>query len=281
MAIKKYYQLVKPGIVYGNSLTSVAGYLFASRLHFNWFLFVARIIGYALVIAAAGVINNLYDRDIDQQMARTKNRPSVNGDIDDTHGFIYGLILLIIGIVILILWTTSLCVLIASIGFIVYVSAYTISKRYTHYSTIIGSIAGATPIVGGYVAFSGHLTVAALILGLMMFIWQIPHFYAIAIFRKDDYAKAKVPVLSIVHGNKVTSLLMLIFSVLYLVASLSLYFQSKLSVFYLIIMSLIGLLWIVVNIRGVLIKAKLKWSRQSFFVSLIVVMVMSLMVALR
>jgi len=281
VAAKNYYQLAKPGIVYGNSITSIAGYLFASRLHFSWLLFIARIIGYALVIAAAGVVNNLYDRDIDQHMARTKERPSVTGSISTFNGFIYSLVLLIIGIAILIVWTTPLCVVIASIGYIVYVSAYTISKRFTHFSTIIGAIAGATPIVGGYVAFSGRLTTAAFILGIMMFIWQMPHFYAISLFRKDEYAKAKVPVLPIVHGDKVTTVSMLAFSLLFLIASIGLYFQSKLSIFYLIVMSLIGVVWIVVNLKGLFVKSKLAWSRQSFFVSLLVMMIMSLMVAIR
>jgi len=279
--VRAYYNLAKPGIVYGNLVTAVAGYLMASRLKLTIISFVSMFVGYALVIGSAGVFNNLYDKDIDTKMDRTKKRPSVTGEISLMNSVIYGLALLLIGLVVLALGTNLISLSIAMIGFIVYVSAYTYSKRKTHYSTLIGSISGATPIVGGYVAFSGHFTLIAGLLGLMMLLWQMPHFYAIAIYRYKDYRQAKIPTLPIVAGRKTTNYMMVFYTTLFIIASLALYHYAHLSLFYLVVVLASSLFWLGFNIRGLFIGSIKSWARKSFFMSLVVVVLMALMVALR
>ena len=214
--IRAFYEITKPGIIYGNLLTSIAGYFLASDLKINFGTFFGAVIGFGLVIAAACTFNNLADKDIDKRMARTKHRPSVTGQITFRTGIIYGSILLAVGLALLIWLTNLLAVYAALLGFLVYLGAYTYAKRKTSLATLIGSISGATPIVGGYVAYAGHFNMTALIIGLMMLVWQMPHFYAIAIYREKDYKKAKIPVLPATKGYRIAEFWMALFSFLFM-----------------------------------------------------------------
>jgi len=278
---RAYYRLAKPGIIYGNLLTACAGYLMASRLRPEWKSFIAMAIGLSLVIGSACVLNNLYDRDIDKLMARTKNRPSVSGEVSMANGLIYAIAMAVIGFGLLIVLVNNLTAVVAAVGFVVYVVLYSYSKRKTHYATLIGSISGAAPIVGGYVAFSGAMNSSAWILGLLMVVWQMPHFYAIAIFRSKDYKAAKVPVLSVVHGDKITSYFMIAYSLLFVALTVLLYRQANLGLTYLIVMLIVSLGWLVVNIYGLFVSSYKLWARKSFLTSLIVLLIMSVMVAIR
>ncbi len=275
------YQLAKPGIIYGNLLTAIAGYLMASHLSINWSSFIGMVIGYSFVVGSACVFNNLYDRDIDRIMKRTSKRPSVQGDISLKEGLIFGTAILIIGLISLILFTTLLSFIIASIGFLIYVPIYTYLKRKTHLATLVGALSGAMPILGGYLAYSARFTIGSLLIFLMMFFWQMPHFYAIAIFRLKDYQKAKVPVLPVVKTIDLTTYMMIGFSLLFLISVVLLYINSNFSLFYLIILGFSALAWLVINILGLFVKIKSKWARQSFFASLAVVLIMSIMIANR
>lgn len=278
--LKAYFQITKPGIILGNLLTTIAGYLFASGVHLKLASFIGILIGTYLVIAAACTFNNLADRKIDRQMERTAKRPSVTGAISLKAGLIYGSFLTIAGIIFLLILTNLLTVLIALVGFIVYVSAYTYSKRKTHLATLIGSISGATPIVGGCTAFSNHLGMAGLIIGLMMVVWQMPHFYAIAIFREKEYAQAKIPVLPITSGHQTTVRQMIFYSGLFLLLALSLYGFAPVGLAYLLVMGIVCLAWFGFNCRGLFLSKLTKWARQDFRYSLIVLLIMSLMLAL-
>lgn len=279
--VGSYYQLAKPGIIYGNLLTAIAGYLMASHLSIVWSSFIGTVIGYSFVVGSACVFNNLYDRDIDKLMNRTSKRPSVEGSISLYAGLTFGTLILIIGLISLVLFTTLLSFMIACIGFIIYIPIYTYLKRKTHLATIVGALSGAMPILGGYLAYSANFTVGSLLIFLMMFFWQMPHFYAIAIFRLKDYQKAKVPVLPLVKTVHLTTYMMIVFSMLFFVTVVLLYINSSFSLLYLIILGFSSLIWLFINVLGLFVKEKFKWARQSFFVSLAVVLIMSLMIANR
>ncbi len=279
--LNDYYTLAKPGMVYGNLLTAVAGYLFASRLSLNWAVFLAMCAGTTLIMGSACSLNNLFDRDIDVIMERTSKRPSANRTIPFLSGIIFAIILGVLGIALLALFVNWLCVAIGLIGFIDYALIYTYFKRKTYHSTLIGSIAGAMPIVGGYVAYAGHLDGASLIVGLMMLLWQMPHFYAIALFRESDYRKAKIPLLPIVKGYAATTNAMAVYNLLFSVAVISLYFYSKLSVIYVIVLGIASLAWLIYNFKGRKLNFLKTWARKSFVYSLLVVVLMSVMLALR
>ena len=182
MMLKRYYRLTKPGIVYGNSLAALGGFLLAAHGQVELARLAAAIIGLALIIASACVFNNFIDRDIDQLMARTKRRALATGRISGRAALIYGTLLGAAGAALLGLFTNLLTLALALTGWILYVVVYTYFKRHTVYGTQIGSLSGAVPPVVGYAAVTGRLDLAALLLFGVMVIWQMPHFYAIAIY---------------------------------------------------------------------------------------------------
>lgn len=280
MRLAKYYHLVKPGIVYGNLITAIAGYLLASDLRIYPVAFAMMAIGTALVMASACVINNLADRDIDSKMERTKKRPSASRDVSLTSGVIYAIALAIIGFALIVVFVNKFCAVVGFIGFIDYAWLYTYLKRRTYHATLIGSLAGAAPIVGGYVAYADHFSTAALIIGVMMLVWQMPHFYAIALYREKDYREADIPVMPVVLGRGNTARWMVFYSLIFLLASMALYFNGPAGIVYLIVMGLVALIWLGYNLGG-LKGATMLWARKSFFLSLAVMVIMSVMVALR
>lgn len=269
-----YYQLAKPGIIYGNLFTAIAGYLLACQLRVGIISLIGTILGYGMVIGGAGVFNNLYDRDIDCLMERTKGRPSVTGTILFDRGLGYGFLLVASGLLTLLVLTNLLTSLLALIGLVVYFPIYTWLKRYSPWATLVGALAGAVPIMGGYIAYSDRLSPVVLILGLMMLAWQMTHFYAIALYREEDYRQALVPVLPIVRGVLRTWGSMVAFNIVFLIASLYLVKYLSHAGVYLIIMAVSSGIWLAFNIVG-LFKRQLLWARQSFVMSLILVIVMS------
>jgi protoheme IX farnesyltransferase len=279
--IKPYFKLAKPGMVLGNLLPAVAGYLLASDLKIKLLSFIALLIGTALIMGAACSVNNLIDRDIDSKMDRTKNRPSVKGQVDLTNSIIYVGILMVIGFGSLLLWVNILCAVIGAIGFIDYAFIYTLLKRRTHHATLVGSIAGAMPVVGAYAAYSDRINLVAITVGLMMLLWQMPHFYAIALYRGNDYRSSNVPVLPLVKGHEYTVRAMVLYSLLFFISVIMLYFVAKLNLAYLVVMGLAVAGWSLFNLHGLKLNQLEVWAKRSFIYSLIVMITMSLMVAVR
>jgi len=220
--IKDYYSLTKPGIIFGNAIPAVAGFFLASKGHPNAGLFIAMLVGISFVIASACVFNNYIDRDIDKFMARTKKRALPTGIISGRNALLYAIVLGVIGFSLLLFYTNLLTTFVGFVGFFVYIVLYGISKRRSVYGTIVGSIAGAVPPVVGYVAVTNNFDMGALLLFLILVIWQMPHFYAIAIFREDDYAAASIPVLPIKQGIKATKIHMVLYIAAFLIATVML-----------------------------------------------------------
>jgi len=190
-----YYQLTKPGIVYGNALTALAGFFFATGPSIDWEIFSAMLAGLSLVIASACALNNYFDRDIDERMERTKGRGLPSGAIPPENAILFSALLGALGLALLFAFTNLLALLVAALGWIVYILAYTPLKRIHPYALFVGAIAGATPPVVGYAAAAHTLDTTALALFAFLFVWQIPHFIAIAVYRYDEYANAGVPLL--------------------------------------------------------------------------------------
>jgi protoheme IX farnesyltransferase len=192
--IKSYYRLTKPRMVFTNVLVAAAAFVFASHDALNWQIFFIMILGLTLVVASACVLNNYADRDIDAKMERTKNRALAAGLLPPSHALLFGCVLLLLGV--LVLLTTNLLALGAAlVGFIVYVFIYTPLKPRSGYALYAGAIAGATPPLVGYAAAAHMLDYYALAFFLFLFLWQIPHFLAIARYRYDEYHNAGIPLL--------------------------------------------------------------------------------------
>src|SRR6185369_13451679 len=195
--LKSYYHLTKPGIIYGNIIVAAAAFVYACHKTgegtLDWSLGLWMLLGLSCVIASACVFNNYQDRHLDALMERTKRRALVNGIISNRNALIFGAVLLAVGLKVLLLFTNVLAFEVALAGFAVYVFMYSPLKPLTPYALFVGAVAGATPPVVGYVSVTGSLDLTAWLLFIFLFVWQLPHFLAIAVYRNDEYASARVP----------------------------------------------------------------------------------------
>lgn len=285
--VKQYYSLTKPHVTYGNVLTTVAGFLFAAGYfhHFRIWVFLATIAGTTLVIASACVLNNFLDQDIDRIMERTKTRAVASGEISGKNAVIFSITLGIIGMLMLILWVNWLVVTIGVVGYVTYVWLYgALSKRRSIHGTLVGSISGAMPILAGYTAVSGRIDTAAILAFLMLFFWQFPEFYSIAIYRKNEYKAAKVPVMSVVKGVKSTQVQILIYTILFLICAVLLSVFGYTGYTYRIVMLIAGTYWVLLAGQG--IKHAFdnqktdKWARKMFHASLVMLIILSIALSL-
>ncbi len=292
--MKYYYELTKSGLVFGNVITVIAGFLLGARdvqaaggaLSINFWLLFATLVGISLVMASGCVFNNYIDRDIDVRMERTKHRALVTKKISGRSALMFTTILGIMGFAVLALHTNFLAALAALAGFIFYVFIYSmgpLGKRRTVYGTFMGAVAGATPPVMGYAAASGRIDMAAFILFLIMLVWQMPHFFAIAIRREDDYAAAHIPVLPVKQGINRTKSSMLIYIVEFILAASLLTIFGYAGYAYLAIALMLGIAWLALCIKGFWISGAVHnkaWARQMFFLSLIVMVVLFITIAI-
>lgn len=278
--IKKYISITKPGIIVGNLITVAGGFFLASAWQVNITLLVTTLLGIALIIASGCVFNNIIDIDIDKLMNRTQNRVMVKGLISKPNALIYGFILAIFGSWLLYNFANLLTMLIALVGLFFYVVVYTLGfKRTSVYGTLVGSISGAVPPVVGYCAVTNNLDAGGLILFIILTLWQMPHSYAIAIFRFKDYSAAKIPVLPVSKSIARAKISMLIYTVLFAIAITQLYFWGYTGIYYLIASVGVGLWWINLAIRGFKTDNDVSWARKLFGFSIIAIMILSVMMS--
>ena len=277
--LRAYYILTKPGIIRGNLIVATAGFFLASQKNIELAIGLAVLVGLGLVIAAACVSNNLLDREIDKHMTRTAKRALVSGAISVRSAMYFAIGLLVLGSAVLALFTNVLTLIIALIGYVFYVYVYGYYKRRSTLGTVVGSISGAVPPVVGYVAVTNQLDAAAIILFLILVFWQMPHFFAIAIYRLKDYQSANIPVLPAKKGLLATKLQILIYIVGFTVVSLALTIFDYTSWYYAALMLVLGGYWLNIAIRGFKAKDSSKWARQLFLFSLIVIVAQSVAIS--
>ena len=178
---KQYYALSKPGIVYGNAYTTAGGLFFASAQTINLLLILSTLILICLIMAGACAINNAMDINIDSKMQRTNKRPTVSGKISSTKAYIFGITLSFTSLVLLLITTNILTFVLGLIALITYVPIYTSLKKTTWLATFVGAIPGALPPVAGYTAITNQIDANSIFIFATMFVWQMAHFYAIAL----------------------------------------------------------------------------------------------------
>ncbi|HEK9103225.1 heme o synthase [Bacillus pfraonensis] len=264
-------QTVKTGIIKSNLVPMFAGLTLALyKYKISPFEKIPEIIfamiGSILIIGAAGAFNNLYDRDIDSIMDRTKNRPTVTGEISFKAVLWLGIFMTISGLAFLAL-TTYLAALLGFLGLFLYVVPYTMwSKRRTIYNTEIGSISGAMPPLIGWAAMYPDITHPAIIgLFIIMIIWQMPHFYAIAIRKHDEYKAANVPMLPVVKGIKRTYIQTNVYLIILIIIS---FLLGSLSIGLMLVSLLLSILWLALSIYGYKKMDSEKWAKSLFIFSL-------------
>jgi protoheme IX farnesyltransferase len=277
---REFYRLTKPGIIYGNDIAVIAGFLLASRWHVDVPLLLATLIGISCIMASGCVFNNYIDRDIDKLMDRTKRRALVEGRISTSSALVFGVLLCVIGAAALGLFVNILSLGVALFGFVFYVFFYSLwSKRYSVHSTVIGALSGAVPPVVGYTAVTGTLDMAAGILFLILAIWQLPHAFAIAIYRLKDYTAASIPVLPVAHGTRAAKIALIASVVAYALACLLLWTAGYVGSAYAVVMAAISAVWVVISFRGMHATDDVAWGRQMFRFSLIALLTFSVMIS--
>jgi protoheme IX farnesyltransferase len=252
----------------------------ANQDSFDAGLFLATLAGIALVIAAACVFNNYVDRGIDAKMARTKRRALVSGLVSGPMALTYASVLGLLGFIILAAFTNLLTVLLGGLALFMYVVAYGYFKRRSVHGTLVGTIPGALPPVAGYTAVTGRLDGGALILFLILVAWQMPHFYAIAIFRFDDYKAAGLPVLPVKRGIAAAKLQIIAYIAAFIAACALLTIFGYAGYTYLLVMTALGLYWLRLSLKGFKARDSKLWARQMFFFSLIIITALSIMLPL-
>lgn len=276
---KTYYRLTKPGIIYGNALTAAGGFLLASKWHIDFRLFLSLLLGTSLVIASGCVFNNFIDRGIDKKMARTKKRALVRGTVTGRNALIYAATLGALGFAILAAYVNVVVVVIGIVGLLDYVILYGYTKRHFVSGTIVGSISGATPVVAGYCAVTNRFDLGALLLLLILVLWQMPHFYAIAMYRFDDYAAAALPVLPVKKGMHQAKLHIVLYIVAFILAVAALTIWGYTGISYLVVMLAVGFVWLWRGFQGFTAPDDKRWARKMFFFSLIVILTLSVMLS--
>jgi protoheme IX farnesyltransferase len=266
---RDYLMLSKMGIVVSNLLTTFAGIWLAARytgvnIASEIPSVILTLLGAALIMAGSTYLNNYIDRDIDPIMKRTQKRPTVTGTIPHRQVLLIGLSLAASGIVLLFL-VNLLAVLFGLIGLFVYVVIYTMWLKRTHsINTIVGSISGAMPPLIGWAAIDPSMHAMAWILFAFMFVWQPPHFLALAMKRCEEYRAAGIPMLPVVSGFEVTKRQMILYVASLIPLSL---FLWSFGAIYLISAGLLGLGWLVLGLAHSLIKDDILWARMMFVYS--------------
>lgn len=278
-SFKNYLQLAKPGIIFGNLITLTGGFLLAThrQIGFEYItLFLYVMIGVALMIASGCVFNNCYDKDIDSAMARTQKRPLVTGNISLVRALLYGALLFVLSCIVLYILVNPLTLYIILVGFVVYVVIYTISKRLTIHATVLGGISGAIPPVAGYTAVVNGLDYNALSLFLILFFWQIPHSYAIAMLYSDDYKRVNLPMLPLVKGVPYTKKIMLVYLVLFVISCSLPYMLGTADLLSFIVCMFMSIFWMYKSIKSYQVNDDRTYAKTVFKFSIIVVTIISL-----
>ncbi|MEJ2038789.1 MAG: heme o synthase [Desulfosarcinaceae bacterium] len=279
--LKNYILVTKPGVVLGNLVSVAGGFFLASRGYFDTTLLMATLMGVGLVAASGCVFNNCIDRHLDRKMQRTRRRVMAEGRMTPGSAVSYATLLGMAGIILLWETTNLMCVSIVLTGWIVYVGIYTLYlKPRSASSTLIGSLAGAAPPLAGYCAVLDRLDTGALLLAAIFSLWQMPHFYAIAIARLNDYTAAAIPVLPVRQGIRTARKHIIAYILVFTAAVLLPTFTGFTGNSYLAVTGAMGLAWITAACSGWKTGNEQRWARRVFIFSILCITLVSAMMAL-
>ena len=278
---RRYLSVTKPGIIMGNLISVAGGFLLASRGDVDPWLMIATLIGLSLVVASGCAINNVIDRDIDVAMARTRTRVTVTGEMSAFAALSHGVLLGVVGFGLLIVYTTQAAVFFAAFGYVIYVGVYSLyMKRNSVYGTFVGSLSGAVPPVVGYCAVTGQFDMGALILLVMFSLWQMPHSYAIAIFRFKDYQAAGIPVLPVAQGIDKAKRHIVLYIAVYALVVMLLPISGYTGAAFMAVACITSFWWLLMALRGYRRNIDLTgWARQVFAFSIVNITALSIAMA--
>ncbi len=275
--MKKYWRLMKPGIVMGNLVSAIGGYFYASNTTLIVSTFLGMVIGVIGIVGGACVLNNIIDRDIDAKMSRTKNRALVTGDISIAVAFVLGVILILGGLAVLWIFTNPIAVYLGIFGVFIYVCVYSLwTKRQSIYGTAAGSLSGSVPLTVGYVVVSGAIDIRTVFLFIIFAIWQMPHSYGIALFRFDDYKNAAINVLPVVKGFEATRISITIHTAIFLILMFAFFIMGFLHWLPALLCLILASRWLYTALIKYDTMPIEKWGKHIFFQSIFISVVFSI-----
>ena len=242
--LKAFFDLMKPRVMSLVIFTCVVGLLIAP-LKVNYIDAVFSIIAVALGSGAAGSLNMWYEADLDSLMTRTCLRPIPTGKVSKNQALIFGILTSLLSVVVLYLFSNLTATITLAVTILFYVFVYTIwLKRKTPQNIVIGGAAGALPPVIGWTVATGNISLEPIILFLIIFIWTPSHFWALSLYKTDDYKTAKIPMLPVISGIKTTKINILVYAILLFPIILIPYFLNYFGIFYFFISGILTIYYI-------------------------------------
>jgi len=240
---RDYFALCKPRVVALLLLTSVVGVVLASPPgEISIFILLMSTLGIGLGAAAGAAINQIVERESDSRMARTENRPLPRGRVSQKNAFIFAMLMAVASVFVLTVWVNVLTAVLTFASMIGYAVIYTMYlKKATPQNIVIGGLAGATPPLLGWTSVTGSVDAHGLLLVLIIYTWTPPHFWALAIHRRDDYAKVNLPMLPVTHGIEFTKYSILGYTILMFMVTLLPYLAYMRGEIYLVAAVVLGL----------------------------------------
>ena len=233
--LKSYYHLCKPNVVYMMLICAFVGMLLAEQYVSSYLYLFVSLLGIALCAASAAAINQVIDRKTDASMTRTDQRPIPQGELSPMHASVFALTIGILGSMILYFFVNTLTMVLTITSLIGYAFIYTVYlKRATPQNIVIGGLAGAAPPLLGWSSITNTIDPYALLLVLIIFVWTPPHFWALAIYRKDEYAKESIPMLPVTHGVEFTKLQIVLYTIILFIVSILPYVVLMSGIIYLV-----------------------------------------------
>jgi heme o synthase len=269
--VQAFIALTKPRILVMLVFTSLCAAFVAQRGVPDLGTTLAMLVGLWLSTAGSAAINMWYDRDIDAIMTRTSNRPIPAGRVEPNAALWFGIVLSVLSIIELVLFVNFLTAVLALAGILYYAVVYTMwLKRSTPQNIVIGGGAGAMPPLIGWASVTNHVSLASILMFLIIFLWTPPHFWALALYKNEDYTRAGIPMMPVVRGARSTKRQSLAYAVLLLMSSVALYVTGTVGLLYLIVALIVGLVFLYYNIRLLLEPDdQYVWAKRTFFCSLI------------
>ncbi|MCQ4273781.1 heme o synthase [Stutzerimonas degradans] len=277
---RDYLELTKPKVVLLMLITSLVGMFLATRAGVPWTVLLFGNLGIALCAGGAAAVNHVVDRRIDAVMARTHKRPLAEGRVSPAAALTFALALGVAGLALLLAFTNALAAWLTLASLIGYAVIYTgFLKRATPQNIVIGGLAGAAPPLLGWVAVTGQISAEPLLLVLIIFAWTPPHFWALAIHRRAEYAKVNIPMLPVTHGVHYTKVHILLYTAILLAVSFMPFAIHMSGLLYLVAAALLGgrfLYWAIALYRDSRPHAAIKtfkfsiWYLFALFIALLV-----------
>ncbi|MGD8192319.1 heme o synthase [Brevibacillus ginsengisoli] len=269
--IKVYYTLTKPRILVMLVFTSLCAAFVAQKGIPNIMTTLFMLIGLALSSGGSAAFNMWYDRDIDAIMNRTSNRPIPAGLVEPRNALWFGITLGVLSVTVLAIFVNMMTALLSLAGFLYYAVVYTMwLKRSTPQNIVIGGGAGAMPVLIGWASVTGHVAIAPVLMFLIIFFWTPPHFWALALYKNEDYTRAGIPMMPVVKGPRHTKRQMVGYAWALLLLSCSLYFTGVVGWIYLLSAVILGGIFLIYNYMVLREEDdQFVWAKRTFFCSLI------------